>query len=116
MIIFQYALYALLFLLEVAGLISFSYWGFHLGKEFFIKILIGLGTPVLVAIFWGLFLAPKATYQLNEPLLSVLQLMVFTLAAAALYFSGKSSLGIAYLITVLLTKFLIYVVELNHGV
>ncbi|QGS68557.1 DUF2568 domain-containing protein [Oceanobacillus sp. 143] len=106
MMIIENAFYALLFFLELAGLIAFFYWGFHAGTGLFIKILLGLGGPVLVAIIWGHFLAPKASYPVTEPLLSILQIIVFSLAAAALYFSDKKILGIVYLIIVLLTKFL----------
>ncbi|WP_170138882.1 YrdB family protein [Oceanobacillus chungangensis] len=116
MIIIQYALFGLLFCLEVAGLIAFFYWGFHLDRGLFFKFLFGVGTPVLVAIFWGLYLAPKASYPVTDPMFSILQIMVFSLAAAALHFSGKSILGVTFLITVLLTKFFIFVLEFSRGI
>ncbi|MGJ9457317.1 YrdB family protein [Oceanobacillus sp. CF4.6] len=59
-------LYTSLFLLEIAALIAFSYWGFHVDKGIFIKVLLGISTPILIAFVWGLFLAPKATYPITE--------------------------------------------------
>ncbi|WP_407270931.1 YrdB family protein [Radiobacillus sp. PE A8.2] len=49
------------FLLEIAVLIAVGYCGFQSGT-LFIKVILGLGSPVLIMIIWGLFGSPKATY------------------------------------------------------
>jgi len=107
-LIFQYTVMGLFFLMELCGLAAFSYWGFHLNQSWLINILFGIGTPLLVAIFWGAFVAPKASYPVSIPVRIVLQLIVFAFAVAALYFSGKTKLAILFGIVVLIEMVLMY--------
>lgn len=46
------------FLLEIALLVIFGYWGFH-KFEGATKYLMGIGLPVVVAILWGTFRVPN---------------------------------------------------------
>ena len=67
MMVVQYAIISIFFLLEIAMLVSFMYWGFHLDTSLLVKILFGIGTPILVAIIWGTFIAPKASIPVSVP-------------------------------------------------
>lgn len=80
---------ALAFLLELCALAALGFWGFRTGQSFFMKLVLGLGLPLVVAIFWGAFLAPKAAVAVSEPLHTILELLVFALAAVLLYVSGQ---------------------------
>lgn len=114
MIIAQYTVYGLFFLMELCALAAFSYWGFHLNNNnngWFLKLLFGIGSPLLVAIFWGAFIAPKATFPVSIPIRICLQLIVFAFATAALYFSGKSKLAVIYGVVVLVGMILMYTIE-----
>lgn len=71
------------FLLEVAMLAAFCYWGFRLGAP--TGYLVGIGLPVVVIVFWGLFMAPRAARQVPWPALPIIALMIFLVAAAALF-------------------------------
>jgi Protein of unknown function (DUF2568) len=51
------------FLLELAALAAFGYWGAQAGGGTLGKIALAVGAPLLVAVVWGLFLAPKAVLQ-----------------------------------------------------
>lgn len=104
---FQYSLMGLSFLLELCGLAAFFYWGFHMNRGWFINSLLGLGTPLLVAIFWGTFIAPKASITVTFPVKIMLKLLVFSLASVALYFSGKGKLAIIFGIVVLIEMVLV---------
>ncbi|GGA34031.1 hypothetical protein GCM10011384_24640 [Psychrobacillus lasiicapitis] len=77
----------------------------------FINSLLGLDTPLLVAIFWGTFIAPKAYIPLSIPLRIILQSIIFALAIAALYFSDKSKLAIIFGVFVLIGMILMYTIE-----
>jgi hypothetical protein len=103
---------SIFFLLELSMLASFVYWGFHIGKGLFLKILIGIGTPILVAFIWGTFIAPKATFPVTVPITIILQSILFGLAAAALFFSGKGSLALIFAIVVIIEMVLMYVLEI----
>ena len=96
MIVIQYAIISIFFLLEIAMLVSFMYWGFHLDNRLLIKILLGIGTPIVVAIIWGVFIAPKASIPVTVPIRVFLQIILFGSAAVALYFSEKGTLAIIF--------------------
>lgn len=84
------------FLLELCILVIFGYWGFQTGSNNFMKILLGLGAPILFAVMWGTFLAPKSPMRLHEPWLFLLELVVFSLTCWALYSTGKVDLTVAF--------------------
>ena len=84
------------FLLELCILAIFGYWGFQTDGNTFIKFLLGLGAPILFAVVWGTFLAPKSPMRLNEPWLFLLEFVVFGLTCWALYSTGKVDLTVAF--------------------
>ena len=54
---------ALRFFLEVAALVALSYWGFQAGSNDVAHWVLGIGAPLLAAVVWGLFIAPKSRYR-----------------------------------------------------
>ena len=56
---------AVRFLLELCVLAAVGYWGFKTSSGWFLKILLGIGAPLLIAVIWGMFGAPKANLQLH---------------------------------------------------
>ena len=103
---FRYFLMAIIFLIEIVALVEYGYWGFHIGKGIAMKLMLGIGTPLLVAFFWGLFLAPKATIPVNIPLRILLKLIVFGLASAAVYATGKHVLAGVFLVVAIIVLIL----------
>ena len=112
MMVVQYAIISIFFLLEIAMLVSFMYWGFHLDTSLLVKILFGIGTPILVAIIWGTFIAPKASIPVSVPIRILLQIILFSSAAMALYFSEKGTLAIIFGTVVLIEMILMYLLNL----
>jgi len=84
------------FLLELGLLVAFGYWGFTTGELMIVKIGLGIGAPLLFAVIWGLFLAPKASRRLHEPWRLILELVIFGLAIAALYGAGQPAWAWAF--------------------
>lgn len=84
------------FLLELCILVIFGYWGFQTGGNTLMKFLLGLGAPILFAVVWGTFLAPKSPRRLDEPWLSLLELVIFALTCWALYSTGKADPTVAF--------------------
>ena len=82
--------------LELVTLVAFGLWGVHFGQGFLTRFLLGGGAPLLVAVFWGTFLSPKAAVQLSLLFQAALKLVVFALAAAALIATGHLILGVAF--------------------
>jgi hypothetical protein len=93
---------ALRFLLELCALVALGYWGFKAGGGLITKLALGIGSPLLAAVVWGTFLAPRAAVPTPGLLRLVLELGVFGAAAAALYAAGRPALawalGLAYVI------------------
>lgn len=76
---------ALSFFLELAALVAFSYAGFHTGKSATLHWLLGLGVPAVVIVFWGKYMAPNAGDRFSDPVRLLVALVLFELAASALY-------------------------------
>ncbi|PYC67818.1 hypothetical protein C7C46_29970 [Streptomyces tateyamensis] len=75
---------ALAFLLELAALGLLAWWGFTLGHSLPLHLLLGLGLPLLAALLWGRYAAPKAPVRLPVPAVLAVKALVFGSAAAAL--------------------------------
>ena len=100
---------AVRFLLELCMLAAVGYWGFKTQSALVMKILLGIGLPVLIAVLWGTFLAPRATRPLSAASFLALELVLFASGAAALFASGKPTLGWIYTITLAMNKILLTV-------
>jgi hypothetical protein len=97
------------FLLELCILVIFGYWGFKTGDGTFVKVLLGIGSPIVFAVMWGTFLAPKSSMRLHEPWLFLLEFVIFALTCWALYSTGKMDLAIAFGVVYLLNKILMVI-------
>ncbi|HEU0291564.1 MAG TPA: YrdB family protein [Anaerolineales bacterium] len=95
------------FLLELCMLAAVGYWGFKTQSGWLMKVLFGIGLPVLIAVLWGLFLAPRATYPLMGASYLTLELILFASGAVTLFASGKPTLGWPYTIILIVNKILL---------
>jgi len=99
---------ALAFLLELCILAALGYWGFQTGSGLIAKAVLGFGAPVLVAVVWGIFLAPRAVVQVPMPAHWVLKAVVFGLATLALAVAGHPTLAWIFGVVALLNGVLLY--------
>ena len=100
---------AIRFLLELCVLIAVGYWGFKTGSGWFLKILLGIGAPLLIAIIWGLFAAPKAAYRLDGFMLLLLELVVFGSGVAALVATGNEAIAWGFAVIAVINRVLMFV-------
>ncbi len=105
----QYANLALSFLLELSLLVALAYWGFHAGTGTIGQIALGIGIPLLVAVLWGIFLAPRATVRLPAVPRFVVELVLFGLAVAGLAAAGQPSLAWVFGLILVVNRILIIV-------
>ncbi|MCH0558192.1 YrdB family protein [Streptomyces sp. MUM 16J] len=75
----------LAFLIELAALACLTWWGFAGGGDAALRVVLGVGTPLLAMALWVLFAAPKARLRPQLPLVLVVKAMVLGGGAAALY-------------------------------
>ncbi|MFD0698863.1 YrdB family protein [Paenibacillus sp. GCM10027628] len=109
MIIMKMANLGLRFVLELCMLAALGYWGFHVGKGMIVKSALGIGAPLIAAVLWGMFVAPKASIAIAEPYRLLIELVIFASATAALYVSGRQSLAVTFALVYLINRALIFI-------
>jgi hypothetical protein len=100
---------AIRFLLELCVLAAVGYWGFKTGSGWFLKILLGIGAPLLIAVIWGTFGAPKANMQLHGLILLALEIIVFGSGVVALFAAKNNSLAWVFAVVVVINRVLMFI-------
>jgi len=100
---------ALRFALELCALGALGYWGYQAGSGTFMKVGLAIGAPLLAALVWGAFVAPKATVPVPLSLWLLLQAIIFGLAAAGMLATGHRNLAAAFVLAVAVNSTLLYV-------
>lgn len=85
---------AVKFALELAALAALGYWGANTGSGA-VSVVLAIATPLLGAVVWGRWCAPKSEHRLPQRPRFALELAVFGAAAAGLAAAGA---GIAAVI------------------
>ena len=80
---------AVAFLLELCALAALGYWGFQVGSGMLAKVALGVGVPLLTAVVWGVFIAPRAVVKVPYAINQALRILVFGLAVVALAAAGQ---------------------------
>jgi hypothetical protein len=95
----------LAFVAELAALAALGHWGFVAGGSTPGKVLLGIGTPAVAAVLWGVFAAPQAPVRVAVLALAV-KLLVFGSAVLALVATGHPRLAVALAVVALLSSVL----------
>jgi hypothetical protein len=90
---------ALKFVLELVAIAGFAIWGASVDGTA-LAVLLAIGTPVLAAVLWGAFAAPRAKRRLPARTRIPFELCVFALAAFALALSGNAGVATAFAVAV----------------
>ena len=97
---------AVRFVLELCALAALGFWGARTGSPTLAAVGLAITTPLLAATLWGLFVAPKAPFDL--PVVRwVVELGVFGCAAAGLAAVGRSGLAVALLVVYAVNRALV---------
>lgn len=100
---------AIRFLLELCILGAVGYWGFANHVSWLAKGGWGLGLPLLVAVLWGSFGAPKAVFPLHGFALLLFELIIFGAAPVALVAAHRPTLAAAFVVVYVINKILLVV-------
>src|SRR5690242_11237785 len=100
---------ALAFLLELCMLAALGYWGFTLDQGLAVRAGAGLGAPIVAAVIWGMWMAPRAARRLPDQQHLVVELIMFGVAIAALGAAGRPQLAVAFGLVYALNILLRYV-------
>ncbi|MGW0212440.1 YrdB family protein [Streptomyces sp. NPDC003233] len=90
----------LAFVVELAALACLSWWGFVVSHDQALRILLGVGTPLLAMVLWSLFAAPRARLRPRLSLVLVVKAAVLGGGAAALYGVGHPGAAVAMTVVV----------------
>ena len=99
---------ALKFLLEVAALAAFAYWGAETGGMP-VSLVLAIATPVAAAVLWGVFAAPKSSRRLPVQPRIRFELTIFTAAVLALLSAGVPGLAVTMSALIILNSVLLTV-------
>ena len=89
---------ALRFVLELCLLVALGIWGFSQ------NVVLGIVAPLVGAVVWGLWIAPKAKQRLRDPARLVLELLLFSTAGAALAAAGHVLAAVTFFAAVALSE------------
>jgi len=92
---------ALAFLLELVAFGVMCWWGFGTGSGLTVHLLLGIGTPALAMVLWGLIAAPRARFKVPLPGVLLLKAAVFGGAALCLYGVGHPALAVVFAVVAL---------------
>jgi hypothetical protein len=95
----------LAFAAELAALVALGYWGFATGGSTVVRVLLGVGLPVLAAVLWGVFAAPRAPVRSTVLSLGV-TIVFFGSAVLALLDTGHQWLAATLAVVALLSSVL----------
>ncbi|MBE9499722.1 MULTISPECIES: YrdB family protein [unclassified Streptomyces] len=90
----------LAFLLELAALACLSWWGFTVGGPAVLRVLLGIGAPLMAVVLWALFAAPRARLRPRLPAVLAVKALVLGGGAAALYGVGHPVAAVAMAVVV----------------
>ena len=76
------------FFLELAALAALAYGGWHVSGPLWLRIVTAVALPLIAALVWGRWVAPRASHPLPDPLRLIPEWLVFGGAAVALAATG----------------------------
>jgi len=79
---------AVAFFIELIMLVALSMSGYHLATTAFLKYSLAIGLPAVTILLWGKWAAPKSKSRLPYPWLTVFKLILFSITALLLFYSG----------------------------
>ncbi len=100
---------AVSFLLELAMLGAFAYWGAQSGESTLIKVVLAVGLPLVAIVIWGVYNAPRSARRLPPVPRILLSLLLFIGAAVALAVAGQPALALVFVVVAVVNQVLIYV-------
>ena len=84
----------LVFILEMAMLGSFAYFGFQKGSSMFIKYTSAIVLVAGAIFLWSYFAAPRSEHRLRMPYLAIFRLAMFLIASYLLYKCDRTKFAI----------------------
>jgi lipopolysaccharide export LptBFGC system permease protein LptF len=100
---------AVSFFLEIAMLVSISYFGFYGDKHIIFKLLVGVLLPIGIVVFWSFFMAPTADQRFDPAIVRVVALTLFLAAAIMLYKTNLPIWGVWFAVIAVVNAVLTFI-------
>lgn len=94
----------IVFLLEVAMLVSYGLYGMTRQWSFLPKLLFTIFIISTAIVLWSIFAAPKSGYRLEMPYLAIFRAGMFLLSAWCLYESGYKNIALVLALLTAITQ------------
>jgi hypothetical protein len=106
---------AVAFVVELAALGALGWWGFAAGDGVAPRLLLGIGAPVVAAVVWGMFAAPRARFR--PPLVGVLVVKAVVLGCGvyAVHAVGHSMAAVFFGVVVIVNTGLTEALRRRHA-
>ncbi len=95
------------FLLELCLLVVYGYLGFNIGNSKIVNIVGAIAVPAIVALIWGLYLAPKSFKDIPTIIKQIGKGILFLLAFIGLFLLKQERIGIIFLIIYIINMILL---------
>jgi hypothetical protein len=95
---------ALRFVLELAALAGLAYGSVKLAEGTVAELVLGVGAPLLAGVVWGLFVAPRSTFDAPLVVRLLAEAAVMVSAGVLLIVAGSVALGVVLLVLWALNK------------
>lgn len=109
MIVLKMINLTLAFVLELAMLVAYGYWGVKTRNGDLLGWLLAFGVPFVVILIWARFMAPKSTTRLKGVAYLGLKTILFGGAALALAAAGQPTLALIFVIAAIINQILLIV-------
>lgn len=83
-------LLVLRFLAELGMLLCMALGGWALGGSFSVSLLLCVALPVVAALVWGRWVAPRASRRLRDPGRLAVEVVMFAVALLLMLFAGTA--------------------------
>ncbi|MBG0561108.1 YrdB family protein [Actinoplanes aureus] len=103
------------FVLELCALAALAYGGWHTPGPVWSRILAAIGLPVLAAIVWGRWVAPKASHPLPDPLRLIPEWLVFGGGTVALIVTGHPLLAALLAVLAAVNRWALHALRTSTG-
>jgi hypothetical protein len=99
------------FLLEIAMLISYGYYGMNKPWNLLSRLLLTIAMITAAIVLWGLWAAPRSGHRLAMPYLPIFRASMFLSAAFLLYQSGQKNWAFLLFALTVVTQSMSYFTE-----
>ena len=103
------------FVLELGALAALAYGGWHLPGPLAARILAAVLFPLVAALIWGRWVAPKGSRLLPDPVRLIPEWVVFGGATVALILTGHPVLGGVLAVLAAVNRYLLHLLRTSTG-